>query len=96
MPWEEQMKQLFDNMSAQWLADLAKKPSITDTQRYNQLVAAFNGMHEAGAWPDDPVPSSLYGQLGPIIGYSGFAPIVVIYEAEEAEWGETWPIAYAA
>jgi len=93
---DEQLRlALVANLTKQWVEDLQKKPSITDTQRYNQLVAVTNGYHTSGVWSEDMTPDVLFSFYDVDFGFVGFDGVDDVLLAHEADWSPTWPVPYA-
>lgn len=84
----------FQNITAQWNEDALKKPSITDLQRYNQMVVIANKMEAGGLFNPALLPSAVGDFWATEFDTAGYTAInVMLTDTYAADWGATWPVA---
>ena len=92
MEWSEQYHEILNALVRQYVADSAKVSSITDTQRYNLLVATLNGLAATGVMPAIVTPADLQAALTGADELGGYAGVSALVDTHEADWGATWPV----
>lgn len=91
----EYVESVLPNLAAQWVADGAKKPSLTATAKYNLMVATFNAQAALPIEGAAFTPEDLEPLLSAAFTSIGFPDVAAVEDAHAADWGATWPVAFA-